>query len=130
MALRLNRTGLRPLEFEGKALASASSRTMGGQDYSRWHELKLFQHDDGRYIVATAYRTQWQGEHDHDDVIVCNSPEEVEEQIRITSPVQYLVGFPIGEQYRQKQERIEADLSARFAAISSDVLEVLGPKKI
>jgi len=30
----------------------------------------------------------------------------------------------------QDQERIEADLSARFAAISSDVLEVLGPEKI
>lgn len=126
----LPRTGNRQLQFEGEELASADSSVRGGNDSTRHHELALYRTIGGKYVIAIGYRTRWQGEHNHDAAIVCDSPEEATETLRSTLPTEHLMGFPPGDHYAEKRARVERDLCLRFEKAASTVLRVLGPEKL
>lgn len=126
----LPRTGNRPLEFEGEPLAEASSHSHDGATSARWHELAIYRTGGGKYVVAIGYRTRWQGEHNHDEVLVEDTAEGAAEIIRSTVPTTHLIGYPLGEQYAEKQARIERAICAAYEAAASEVLAALGPERI
>ena len=75
----VERTGERDLRFQGLLLGEGSDRVSTGRSSSRWSETRIFSIDGapGRYVVALARLTCWQGELDHHQAIVCESPQGV-----------------------------------------------------
>ena len=74
---KLPRTGDLPVVFTGKLLVTKNYRFRRGNQQSRWHEISIYQTVTGRYVIHIAYRTQWVGEFDQDDVHVAKDLDEV-----------------------------------------------------
>jgi hypothetical protein len=114
--LTLPRTGDVPLQFEGEHLAGVSTQTgPGGQDRNRWFEIDLYRTEAGTYVLAISYMTLWQGEHITSRTILCESTEEVRNELRLYNPLQDVNGYPPGDAYQQKQERLERMLRLDWA---------------
>lgn len=72
------------LTFTGVQIASArSSGDRGHPDFSgstgRWTVLKLYRTKGGKLVGARIERTQWQGEQDQHEGIVCEAESEIVE---------------------------------------------------
>lgn len=120
----LTRTGQAPLHFTGEILADEDSRLTAGRENNRWHEMRVYRTKGGNYVVEVIYRTQWQGEEDYFWALEAAAASSVEMRLReilceINDPVK---GFPLGQQYEEKQARLLHDLQQRFEVLTSDVL--------
>lgn len=74
----VKRSGQTPLAFEGEVLASfATSFDRAHPDYSgrpgRAESVTVYRTKGGKYVVAVAHLTCWQGGHDHYDAQVFGS---------------------------------------------------------
>lgn len=72
----------RSISFTGTELASVKSQPdQGVSNYSgstgRWIELTLYRTTGGKYICERVGRTQWQGEHNRHEAIVCDTHDEI-----------------------------------------------------
>lgn len=139
----LPRTGNTPVRFRGRLLAEvvdapppyAKART----DTRRWFELRLFEHEDGRYIVAIGFRTGMETELPADDVFVCDDDQDVLDLLaplpgdegdvdprqaecrQRYDPVGRVEGFPElrashpkAERYRERTRRLKARIREDF----------------
>jgi len=127
---KLGRSSDRPLEFTGELLAEADTRMSAGQDHQRWHELALYRTAGGTYVLAIGYRTQWQGETDHDAVYTAADAGDITEMARRYDPVGRMLGYPPGRQFEEKQARVRLDITARFSAALGEILSALGGERI
>jgi len=116
--IRLRRSGSADVTFSGREIASS---TPGGEP-TRWHELRLYSVGTGGYAAAVAYCTRWQGEIGRDDVYVVPDAPSLVEALEHHDPLAGVAGYPPGEQFREKQARMEADLRQRYADQVSDIL--------
>jgi hypothetical protein len=121
--IRLNRTGDAPLRFDGEEVASSDGQRQGGRDRNRWHDLAVYRVADDRYVVAIAYRTQWQGELDHHAAVIVATAAEVAQVLRDHDPCGHLAGYPAGPQYADRQVALARDVRSRYETQVSDVLD-------
>jgi len=121
--VRLSRTGEPALEFVGAVVFSGTSGTATS---NRWHEVTVYETVTGESVVEVSWVTTWKEELGHDAAFVCNRPGEVVRDLRQYDPVAYLVGFPPGDTFAQKQERLKADIRARWQTLVTEVLNTLG----
>lgn len=122
----VRRDGDAPLKFCGTILAEGDSAQRNGQDSTRWHETTIYQTVGGKYVVAIAFRTRWKGEGDVELASVCDSPKGVILALREYDPVPAGIGFPPGEQFEAKQQRLLADLRGRWGGLVSSLLADCG----
>jgi hypothetical protein len=125
--ITLDRTGLPPLRFRGEEVARVEGRWSRGRETNRWHEVAVYRTEGGRHVVAIGYRTLWQGELDHDHVTHAAAPAAVIEALQDYAPLAHIGGYPPGESYREKQDRLQADILRRWEALVSELYERLGP---
>ena len=118
-------SGKRPIAFRGEELASATSKRTSGQTSTRWHDLTLFKTEGGSYVLKIVFRTQWENEIDRIWAEVLADPVLVAEALEEHDPTPEGIGFPHGDSYREKQQRLEADLRVRFQDAVSELLEDL-----
>ena len=112
----LTRSGLPPLVFIGELIAECDgSRSGDGRENNRYHNLALYRTDGGRYVLAIAYRTRWQGEIDHDAAYHATDPAELLGHLTSYDPLDHVAGFPPVEAHAQRQARLEDDITRRFA---------------
>ncbi len=102
----LERTGDRPIKFNGELIAYASTNYGQGPCQRRWWQLALYQTDSGKFAMHINYHTDWHGEFDKSEVFVEDTIESVVEQLKCTIPVPSMTGFPVGSQYAEKQARV------------------------
>jgi hypothetical protein len=69
----LRKSGARPISFSGRHLGHHNGYRVGSP---LWHELNLYQTDDGRYVADIRVFTKAQGSKDQFHVIVADSLEE------------------------------------------------------
>lgn len=126
----IRRTGLPALRLDGYGLAaSATSYTPQGTRSSRWHELEWWSHDlhpggpEQRHCLVVRYVTQWQGELGHDAAHLLLR-RDLERVLREIDPLAHVAGFPDGEHYRAKQERLLREIRAGYEHAVSDLLDV------
>lgn len=62
------------LEFFGKQLAGASSKT---NDSTRWYVYRLYETKGGKFIAKRIGRSLWQGEEDRHSAAICATHAEV-----------------------------------------------------
>jgi crotonobetainyl-CoA:carnitine CoA-transferase CaiB-like acyl-CoA transferase len=118
----LQRTGLAPLRFRGELLARSEGRIQNGRDHNRWHDLRVYRTAGGTFVVAIGYRTQWQGESDHDQAETCPEPGDVVTVLTTYDPTGPVTGYPAGDAYAEKQARLLADVRRRFEVQVSEIL--------
>jgi hypothetical protein len=122
----LARTGDCALRLDGPSLA-ASATTKGPGHDTRWHEVSVWEAESlgpRRLILQIEYRTCWDGETGHDLAEVLERGQ-LRERLRAYDPLAHVVGYPSGEQFKPKQDRLRADLKDRWEHAVSEVLEVM-----
>ena len=55
--------------------------------------------------------------------------EEVIEILDAYDPIQFLIGFPQGERFEGKQQRLEAQIKSDWVALKTQALQSLGVKR-
>lgn len=144
--ITLDRTGLPPVAFTGTLLAEVADdpppyKGNEENDRRRWHVLRLFRHEDGRFIVAIGFRTRHDKETPNDEVIVCRDQAELFRVLSLDDnqydPCEYLQGYPESwpgdekkeHSFRQKQARLEMRVNDDFAARVSQLLRLADLKE-
>jgi hypothetical protein len=69
----LRKSGSRPVTFSGRHLGHHNGYRVGS---ALWHELNLYQTEDGRYVADIRVFTKAQGAKDQFHVALCDSLEE------------------------------------------------------
>lgn len=119
--ITLPRTGESPVRFQGRQIAEAAEPLppfkKARTDSRRWHELRLFQHQDGRFIVSIGFRTGMETEINRDLVFIFsdNGAEVIDFLSRKSDdsydPLEYLEGFPDDPRFDSRQEMLETRVS-------------------
>lgn len=123
--ITLDRTGLQPIRFQGRLLATASGQFVGtppDKPNVDWFEVSIYRCDGERFIVAVTYRRQYKGVTDE---------ERIAEQT--DDPARWLADFAaegepldmlIGERASPKAQRqLEEKLQRQFDRLISAVLK-------
>lgn len=123
----LIRTGDIPLYFEGAVLDAASTLDLLTDKKRRWHWLTIYHAIDAdKFVAYVQWRSDWSGELPVDTCLIGGSLVDVAEQLKAYDPVQHLIGYPDGAQFKRKQERLEQTIAAQWNAMLSGVFYKLG----
>lgn len=103
----IERTGQLALQFDGAVIAEESSHIAvnGGPLQNRWHELTLYQTRGDQLVLAVAYRSRWQGEHDHHSAEVTSRAGAITALTKHYDPLAWYGGYPEGAHYAEKDRR-------------------------
>ena len=121
-----------PLEFEGELLFEDSNHWTNGRDNNRWHELNIYRavdEEDEYFIVWINWRTIWQGEESIAEFFTADSKDDIRSVLDEYDPIAYLIGYPDGDRYQDKQARLEQKLSFDWNRLKATALNNLGFKR-
>jgi hypothetical protein len=121
----LQRTGNASLKFDGELIAESKPETGSGKkarDSKRWHEFAIYRTTAGKLVLAITYRAEWQGEHSHYSAEVFPDVPSVVAAIRKYDPISHVRGYPPGEAYAEKQQRLLAEIRERYNAQVGELL--------
>ena len=116
------RTGQGPLAFSGRLLAQALGERQLGIEQTRYHEIAIYETDGGKFVVQITYRSKWEGETDHYVADFFTDPADVVAELTRYDPAKYVQGYPLGQNFADKQARLLRDIKARYQALVSAVL--------
>lgn len=86
--IRIDRTGDRPLEFQGEELGHASS---DAPDKARWFEVTIYQTATGRYVVHGVGMSRVPGEDNRHWAVVCEGAHDVVDALyRVSDQGRYI----------------------------------------
>jgi hypothetical protein len=79
---KITRDGKIDLKFTGEMIAHAeNSPDTARSNYSgstgRWTELVLYKTKGGKFVCSRIHGTQWQGERDSHEAVVCETEQQV-----------------------------------------------------
>jgi len=115
----LQRTGMPPLQFDGVLVAEADTEHL---EALRWYTSSIYQVGD-RYVVSVGFRSNWDGEAEHDTVFVCDSNSHVISALRSYDVLPPGRGYPGSEQYRDRQAKLRSYLQRDYDTMISDLLD-------
>lgn len=129
--LRFHRSGDRPLEFEGEILAAVNtSSTTRNEPAGRWYECQIARTSGGQYAVEVCYHTQWQDTEDDVDFSFWGDETEVLCWLQSFDPTAPVLGYPPGQQFQARQQRLHDVIRARWTTALTELLAVLPPERI
>jgi hypothetical protein len=82
-AVKLSRSGKRPLAFNGEQIATATTKD---HNSTRWTNIEVYETDQGMWIVGIANITCWQGERDSFSAEVFRDLDKAMSHIEETVP--------------------------------------------
>ena len=121
----LSRTGHRPLTFTGEKLAEADNYNPT-RNLDRYFELAVYRTRSGRYVVSIALRAECRGEGDIMTVVYSEDPAEIERALRDYDPCPPGIGFPPGESFVAKQDRLREDMRRKYDGLVTELFAKLG----
>lgn len=116
----LTRTGYPPLRFQGELIAESDTEQTQAL---RWYKAEIYRAENGSLVVTVGFRTNWEGEAEHDWVAVCETPAIAAETLRTYDVLPPGRGYPPSEQYRDRQEKLRSHLQRDYDAMISDLLD-------
>ena len=132
----LPRDGQRALRFSGTLLAESLGDHSQGRDANRYYRLAVYQTANGTYLSVWRYRSQWQGEAQHDRVEDFGTLEGAVKALEEFDPCEWLEGYKAmlaryagddtGKQYAARQQALERDIRTRYQAQVAELCEALG----
>lgn len=129
----LPRSGLSAVKFTGELIAEAASPLpeweKAKKSSRRWHELRLYRMESGKYVVTVGFRTRHEQESNQDTVQLCESSQDVENFLVGNDgydPCQFLEGFPSIPKFEKHQERLENRITNDFESRVGELLAQAG----
>lgn len=119
--ITIPRSGDAPLKFRGERIAHFDGERFAGREQNRWYEIALYRVRDDRYVVHVGFRSRWQGESGRDDCYQ-GGASEIRAALKDHDPIPERVGFPAGEQYRERQAALVSALREQYAAAVREIL--------
>jgi len=114
--ITIARTGDRPLQFTGALIIAAEAWTG-----DRGHTLTLYQHPAG-FVVTVEYQTNYDHEPYHCAAYTGATIADIAAALQAHDPLVHFRGFPAHRDYREKQARLAANLTASYHAAVSELL--------
>ena len=74
---KLVNDGARDVRFTGEKLGEVSSYSLFGSRQNRWTEIGLYRTAGDKLILKIIGRSQWQGESDRHEVVICEDEAAV-----------------------------------------------------
>lgn len=128
---KLEITGELPFEFTGIEIFSGTTRDTS-LNQNRYYVLDIYEakDDDGKYYLAhIEYETCWDGENDFRCLYDADNLNELKNLLDSYDPLAYLVGFPTGDRYIEKQNKLKEQLSFKWQELKIEALTDLGVKR-
>lgn len=116
----LTRTGYPPLRFQGEMIAEADTEQ---RQALRWYKAEIYRSEAGKLVVFVGFRSNWEGEAEHDWVTVCDTPAQVAEALRTYDVLPPGRGYPPSDQYKDRQEKLRSHLQRDYDTMVSDLLD-------
>lgn len=116
----LQRTGHPPLRFDGELIAEADTEHL---EALRWYSSAIYRSVD-QFVVSVGFRSNWDGEAEHDSVFVCDSTSGVISALRAYDVLPPGRGYPSSEQYRDRQAKLRSHLQRDYDGMVTDLLDI------
>lgn len=125
-SITLERTGLSPIRFRGKLLATASGQFVGtppDKPNADWFEVSIYRYEGSGFIVAVIYRRDFKGAREEERLAerTGDPAQWLEQFTEADDHLDMVIGFPPGMEH--KQARLEEKLDRQFATLVSAVLK-------
>ena len=139
--ITLNRTGERPLSFEGTLIASGRSpqyfkNLLDHQGRNRWFEVYVWKVRGGKFVVNVLYRFTGRlfREVPMDLAEVVESAEDAIGFLDEINVEDYVTGYPPYDEYAEKQDHLlesaVADYGFLLASIQDQLCSLLAPEVV
>lgn len=123
----LNRTGNAPLTFTGELIGIGGTRPASVTSTKlRWHELTLYKSRGGQLVAHIKFRTEQPTESAFDTVELAGDADSLREALDHYEPVDFLDGYPEGDKWASRQERLLTRISDQYLAAVSELLTNAG----
>lgn len=119
--IRIDRTGRRPIEFDGELVTSSEGKAFD-KDALRWHDLRIYRTNGGSCVLEIAYCTKWRGETGHTWAGQVGSLSEAAGVLAQTDPTEHVQGFPPMPEYEDRQRNLTEHIRRRFKTQVSHIL--------
>jgi hypothetical protein len=121
------RTGQPPLKFEGMQLATASSKKDGSRhEAKQWYEASVYRTKGGGFVATAVYRTVWAHEREYRWATAHASAAEAITWLQGLDVLSVVAGYPEGEQFARKQERLMDALLDQWEWLVGELLAQCG----
>lgn len=121
-----------PLEIEAELIYEEDNEYINNREQNRYHSLAIYKSVDDKgeyYVVNILYNTLWQGERSISEIWESETKEGIKTILDGYNPVLHVVGFPDGERYEQKQEKLLQSLTFDWNELKIRCLTNLGFKR-
>jgi hypothetical protein len=118
----MEHTGHPPLRITGSLVASAR---MGGdaKGRSRWVDVNLYRTRTGHYVIGIRYDSEWPDETPYSEFFgPTPDPHEIVHYLLRFDIRDHVGGFPEGDQFKARQERLLKSMQRKFMAATGQVL--------
>jgi hypothetical protein len=117
----LERTGQRPLPFEGELLATVTGDPGRA---SRWNALELYRTQAGTLLLSIQYHTKRKEESSYYSVREAPTMADAEAILMVYDPCDHVQGFPeFNDALKLKQARLFQELRSRYQSLVSELLK-------
>lgn len=130
--ITLNRTGERPLSFDGKLIASGRSpqyfkTLLEHQRRNRWFECYVYETTGGKLVVNVLYRFTGRlfREVPMDLAEVVETVDDVLGFLDEINVDDYVTGYPPFDEYAEKQDHLLESATADYGFLLSDITDQL-----
>ncbi len=123
-AVRVVRTGLPDLQFEGECIVESRGDDTDGTTGNRWHDVIVYRASDGEYIVSIIYRTVHPDESPDAFVETASSLEDVEGALSLYDPIERVNHEAIAVQ-RMPVQAVLRVITRRYDLQVNEILERL-----
>lgn len=121
------RTGQPPLKFDGVQLATASSKKDGSRHEAKaWYEASVYRTKAGGYVATAVYRTMWAHEREYRWATPHGTATEAISWLQKLDVLGCVAGYPDGEQFERKQERLMDALQDQWDWLVGELLAQCG----
>jgi hypothetical protein len=118
--LVLERTGDLPIRLKGRLIAEGTTNPSG--EDSRSYTVRSYRTATGNYVGQVAYQTTWNTEVNGSTVYVAETLTALADMLLNHNCLKYFVGYPEGNQFDNKQDRLEWMLRSKYTALVSRLL--------
>jgi|AACY02.16.fsa_nt_gi hypothetical protein len=122
------RTGEMPLQFEGELLWEETSKER--PEDSRWHELRLYRTENGKYVVEILSVSTYRHEGQTSSANVFDTLKAACREFLDFPPFCCFKGYPPWSDRQEDQAKLEDWVCRRYREAASRLVDRLGPADI
>lgn len=125
-------TGESPYDFDGEILYSGNNLFQKGKEQNRFHSIDIYKSEDEEglfFVIYICYKTLWKGEQNHYFEAEVDTEQDLVKVLDTYNPIAYLLGYPPGPQFAEKQSRLKKSLTTNWLDLKTKAISALNLKR-